>query len=72
MSHKEISDPELANDAKLKPSPVIDAFFIGFLIGIIIYSLAVNSWGFLTLLPLFLIYALLKKSKRNEALKKDL
>jgi len=51
---------------KNKTSPIVDAFFIGFLVGIIIYSIAVNSWGFLSLIPLFLIYRLLKKSKKNE------
>lgn len=56
---------------KNKTSPIVDAFFIGFLVGIIIYSIAVNSWGFLSLIPLFLIYRLLKKSKKNEAVKNE-
>lgn len=54
------------------PSPIIDAFFIGFLIGVIIYSIAANSWGFLTLIPLYLIYIFLKKPKKYEALKKEI
>lgn len=57
---------------RIKPPPIADTFFIGFLVGIIIYSLMANSWGFLTLIPLFIVYRLLKKSKRNEALKKEL
>ncbi len=76
MNQKELSeltDQELIEEVKkIKPSPIVDAFFIGFLIGIIIYSLVANSWGFLTLIPLFIVYGLLKKSKRNEALKKEL
>jgi len=76
MKQKELSeltDQELIEEAKkIKPSPIVDAFFIGFLVGIIIYSVVVNSWGLLTLIPLFLIYGLLKKSKRYEALKKEL
>ena len=76
MSPKELSeltDQELIAEAnKIKPSPIVDAFLIGFLIGIKIFSIMVNSWGFLTLIPLFLVYGLLKKSKRNEALKKEL
>jgi hypothetical protein len=76
MNQKELSklsDEELLEAAKnLKPSPIIDAFFIGFLIGIIIYGVAANAWGFLTLIPLFLIYLFLKKPKQNEALKKEL
>ena len=68
-----LSDQELLEAAKnFKPSPIIDAFFIGFLVGIIIYGVAANAWGFLTLIPLFLIYLLLKKPKQYEALKKEL
>jgi hypothetical protein len=68
----ELTDQEPIEAKKLKPTPVLDAFFIGFLVGILIYSLAANSWGFLTLIPLFIIYRLLKKSKNNAELKKDL
>jgi hypothetical protein len=76
MNREELSkltDEELLEVAKNnKPSPVIDAFFIGFLIGIIIYSVAANTWGFVTLIPLFLIYLLLKKPKQYAALRKEL
>jgi hypothetical protein len=76
MNQKELSqktDKELLEVAKNnKPSPVIDAFLIGFLIGILIYGAAANAWGFMFLLPLFLIYILLKKPKQYAALKKEL
>lgn len=69
----DFTDQQLMEEAKrTKPSPVVDAFFIGFLVGIIIYSVVMNSWGFLTLIPLFMVYWLVKKSKRNEAVKKEL
>jgi len=69
----QLSDKELLEVAKnSKPSPIIDAFFIGFLVGIIIYSVVANSWGFLTLIPLYLIYVFLKKPKKYEALKNEL
>jgi hypothetical protein len=68
-----LTDSELLEFARNnKPSPLIDAFFIGFLIGIIIFGVAANAWGFVILLPLFLIYLLLKKPKRYEALQKEL
>ena len=51
---------------KIQATRTIDAFFIGFLIGIIIYSLIVNTWGFLTLIPLLMIFGLLKKSRANK------
>jgi hypothetical protein len=76
MSLKEpsqLTDEELLHEVnKAKSSRIMDAFFFGFLIGIILYSVAINSWGFLSLIPLFLIYLFLKKSKRNEALKKEI
>lgn len=69
----QLSDKELLEVVKnSKPSPIIDAFFIGFLVGIIIYSVFANSWGFLTLIPLYFIYIFLKKPKKYEALKNEL
>jgi len=76
MNQKELSqltDQELLEAAKNnKPSPLIDAFFIGFLAGIIIFSVFANSWGLVTLIPLFLIYVFIKKPKKYEALKNEL
>lgn len=69
----ELTDEELLEVAKnSKPSPILDAFFIGFLAGIIIYSAAANAWGFITLIPLYLIYRFLKKPKQYEALRNEL
>lgn len=69
----QLSDKELLEAArKSKPSPMVDAFFIGFLAGIVIYSVAVNTWGFLTLLPLVMIYRILKKPKKLAALQKEI
>ena len=69
----QLSDEQLLEAAKAnKPSPMIDAFFIGFLAGIIVFSVVANAWGFFTLIPLYLIYLFLKKPKQYEALKKEL
>ncbi len=68
-----LSDEELLKVADQNaPTPVVDAFLIGFLIGIIIYGVAANALGFFALLPLFLIYLLLKKPKQQAALNKEL
>lgn len=68
-----LTDNELLEvAAQNKPSPLIDAFFIGFLVGIILYAVLSNAWGFVVLLPLFLIYILLKKPKQYQALRKEL
>lgn len=76
MTEQELSkltDEELLEAAKKsKPTPIIDAFFIGFLAGILIYSFAANTWGLVSLIPLFLIYLLLKKPRKHETLKKEL
>ena len=50
----------------MKSDAIINALFIGFLIGIVIYSGVKNSWGLVTLVPLFLAYTLLKKSKKSQ------
>jgi hypothetical protein len=74
MNEKELSeltDQELLDEAKkMRSNPIMNAVFIGVLIGIIIYSMVKNSLGFLTLFPLFLIYKLLKNSKKSKALEK--
>lgn len=66
----------LAEAKKMRSAAISNALFIGFLAGIIIYSVAVNSIGFLTLIPLFFIYKLVnekrnKQSKAVEALLKE-
>ena len=59
-----LSDAELLEAVKNnKPSPIVDAFFIGFLVGILIYGAASNSLGFLMIIPLFLIYLFLKSQR---------
>ncbi|TDB65307.1 FUSC family protein [Arundinibacter roseus] len=69
----QLTDEELLEVAKNnKPSPILDAFFIGFLVGIIFFGVAASAWGFTILIPLFLIYLFLKKPKKYEALKKEL
>lgn len=68
-----LSDEELLNEAKKnKPSPLVDSFFIGFLIGIIIFGAAATSFGFFLLVPLFLAYVMIRKSKKNKAVQKEL
>jgi hypothetical protein len=68
-----LSDKELLEVAKKnKPSPVFDAFFIGLLVGIVIYGVVANAWGFFILIPLFLIYLFLKKPRQYQAIQDEL
>lgn len=69
----EFTDQELLDETKkMKSFSITNALFIGFLVGIIVYSIAKNSWGMLTLIPLYFIYKLINdpKNKRNKDLEK--
>jgi len=60
MTQKKSANLEVKEN---KSTLITNAFFIGFLVGIVIYSVAVNNFGFLTLIPLYLAYKLI--SNRN-------
>lgn len=64
----ELTDEELLQAAKkMKSEAMINAGFIGFLIGIVFYSIVKNGFGFFLLIPLFLIYKLInRKPKYNK------
>jgi uncharacterized membrane protein YbjE (DUF340 family) len=68
-----LSDQELLAEAKkLKSFSITHAFIIGFFIGIVVYSFAKNTWGLLTLIPLYLIYKITSdpKNKRLKVVEK--
>lgn len=66
----ELTDDELLKEAKkMKSKSIISALVIGFMIGIVVWSIAKNTVGFLTLIPLFFIYKLVNNSKNDKALK---
>ncbi len=73
MTQEELSkltDQELLIEAKkMKSTAIMNAVLIGFLVGIIIYSVVKNSIGFFTLIPLFLLYKFINGSKNDNALK---
>ncbi|MBK6348133.1 MAG: FUSC family protein [Bacteroidales bacterium] len=67
----ELTDQELLDEAKkLKSFSITNALFIGFLAGIIIFSIVKNTWGMLTLIPLYFIYKMVNdpKNKRSKEL----
>lgn len=76
MNQKELpalTDQELLAEAKkLKSFSITNALFIGFLLGILIYSFVKNTWGLVTIIPLYFIYKLINdpKNKRYEAVEK--
>ncbi|MCZ4245920.1 hypothetical protein [Pedobacter punctiformis] len=76
MNEEELSkltDQELLQEAKKRKSTsIINAVFIGVMIGIIAFSIVKNSLGFFTLIPLFFAFKLFNNSKNNKALEKIL
>ncbi|WP_129717269.1 FUSC family protein [Pedobacter sp. SYP-B3415] len=66
----DFSDEELLDmSKKIKSASIMNAALIGFLVGIVFYSIAANAFGLVMLLPLFLIFKLMNKQtpyKRQE------
>ncbi len=59
-----LTDEELLQEAKkMKSKTITNAVLIGFLIGVVFYSVLENSLGFLTLIPIFFAYKLVNNSK---------
>lgn len=73
MEHEELatlSDQELLAEAKrLKTFSITNAVLIGLLLGIVVFSVFQQTFGFLMLIPLFFIYKLIRqpKNKRYKA-----
>ena len=68
-----LTDQELLDEAKkMKSFSMTNALIIGFLMGIVFYSLAKNTWGMLTLIPLYFVYKIVNDQKniRFNALEK--
>ncbi len=69
----ELTDQELLQEAKeLKSFSMTNAFFIGFLIAIVVYSIVKNTFGLVSLIPLYFIYKLINdpKNRRSKELEK--
>ncbi|RKS93853.1 hypothetical protein BC952_1705 [Flavobacterium limicola] len=67
----EFTDQELLDEAKkMKSFSITNALIIGFLVGIIFYSIVKNSWGILTLIPLYFIYKMINDPRNKK--RKDL
>ncbi len=63
-----LTDQELLAEAKkLKNANIGNAFLIGILIGIVVYSVSKSTWGLVTLLPLYMVYKLINKPIYDKA-----
>lgn len=69
---KELSEQELLKKIKeIKTNKIVDALIIGFTIGVAIYGASKNGFGFFTFFPLLLAYIIIRNSKNNDILKKE-
>ncbi len=67
----ELTDEELLDEAKkMRSFSITNALIIGILAGVIFYSIVKNSWGMLTLIPLYFVYKMINdpKNKRSKDL----
>lgn len=72
-SAAELTDQELQREIKkLKSATILNAVLVGFLAGIVFYSIAKNTLGFLTLIPIFFAYKLINNSKYEKKELEDL
>ncbi|WP_157495815.1 FUSC family protein [Flavobacterium sp. WG21] len=68
-----LSDQELLQKMKkLKTDKIVDAAIIGLTIGIAIYSVVQKVFGFFTFFPLIIGYLIIKNSKNNEILYREM
>lgn len=64
-----LSDDELLKRVKKsRMRSLWNAVLVGFFIGIVIWSAVKNTWGFLTLIPLYFIYKLTNHTGEEKAL----
>ena len=76
MDNQELSqltDEELLEEAKkLKSFSMTNAFLIGFLMAIVVYSVVKHNFGFVMVIPLYFVYKMINdpKNKRVQALEK--
>jgi cadmium resistance protein CadD (predicted permease) len=67
----ELTNQELIAEAKkIKSNNLVNAFLIGLSVGIFIYAVAKNNFGFLGLIPIFIAYKIFNKPNQKEAIEK--
>lgn len=68
-----LSEQELLRKIQIiKTNKLIDAGIIGLTIGIVIYSAVKSGFGFFTFFPLILAFIIVRNSKNNQLLEKEI
>ena len=57
------------NKGKILKNKYTNAFIIGFMVAVVVWSVAKNTVGLFTLIPLFIIYKIVNNSKDDKDLK---
>ncbi len=66
--YSEYTDEELIEERKkLKSFSILNAFLIGFLVGIIFFSVAYSAYTISLIIPLFLIYKFVNDPRNKQA-----
>lgn len=69
----ELTDEELSEKRKkARSADITNAVILGILVGISIYGIVKNGFGFWSLLPLFFALFAANKWKKNKALEREL
>lgn len=65
----QLSDQELLAEAKkIKKASIMSALVIGIMIGVIVWSIAKNTVGLFTLIPLYFIWRIVNSPNNNKEL----
>ncbi len=67
--YSQFTDQELLEEAKkMKSFSITNALLIGILVGVLFFSIVKNSWGMLSLIPLYFIYKMVNDPKNKKVI----
>ena len=65
--YSQMSDIELLDEAKrMKRFSIANALLIGFLAGVVAYSIFKSTWGMLTIIPIYFIYKMINDPRSKK------
>lgn len=72
QEQSELGEKPLPGQSKnTKSEAITNALLIGVMIGVVVWSVAKNTVGLFTLIPLYFIYKLLNKQKDDKAVEEQ-
>jgi hypothetical protein len=65
--YSQMTDIELLDEAKrMKRFSIANALLIGFLAGVVAYSIFKSTWGMLTIIPIYFIYKMINDPRSKK------